>query len=231
MHNGHVPDVSIGNNCCLRPESHAKESLIFRSRASHDVSIASRVDVHTATLQVRVQILDRRANGYLSRYSGLCISFINCQFSFFAYATLFSTMSSIVVVFLGALQASLAVLLTIGYGAIASRWNLLKASSSRDISKACVRLFLPALLITNVGSELHADTAIRYVPVLSEYPQETSRRSSDTLQYGHLYTHYLLWLWAGYCGGCSHPDFQLGQFQQFASSKNFQIQPPTSLPC
>jgi hypothetical protein len=31
----------------------------------------------------------------------------------------------------------------------------------------CVRLFLPALLITNVGKELHADTAIRYVPVLS----------------------------------------------------------------
>lgn len=76
--------------------------------------------------------------------------------------------SGILPVFVGALQASLAVLLTISYGAIASRWNLLKASSSRDISKACVRLFLPALLITNVGSELHADTAIRYVPVLSK---------------------------------------------------------------
>jgi len=64
---------------------------------------------------------------------------------------------------------SLAVLLTISYGAIASRFNLLKESSSRDISKTCVRLFLPALLITNVGAELHADTAIRYVPVLSEF--------------------------------------------------------------
>jgi len=70
--------------------------------------------------------------------------------------------------FLGALQASLAVLLTISYGAVASRFILLKESSSRDISKTCVRLFLLALLITNVGAELHADTAMRYVPVLSE---------------------------------------------------------------
>ena len=70
--------------------------------------------------------------------------------------------------FLGALQASLAVLLTIGCGVIASRFNLLKESSSRDISKTCVRLFLPALLISQVGSELHVDTAFRYVPVLSK---------------------------------------------------------------
>ena len=77
--------------------------------------------------------------------------------------------SGILPSFLGALQASLAVLLTISYGAIASRFNLLKESSSRDISKTCVRLFLPALLITQVGSELHIDTAFRYVPVLSQY--------------------------------------------------------------
>jgi auxin efflux carrier family protein len=68
--------------------------------------------------------------------------------------------------FLGAVQASLTVL-TISYGVIASRTNILKSSSSRDISKMCVRLFLPALLITNVGKELHANTAIKYVPVLS----------------------------------------------------------------
>lgn len=71
--------------------------------------------------------------------------------------------------FLGALQASLAVLLTISCGVIASRMNILKSSSSRDISKICVRLFLPALLIANVGKELHADTAIRYIPVLSTF--------------------------------------------------------------
>jgi hypothetical protein len=75
--------------------------------------------------------------------------------------------SGILLIFLGAIQASLAVLLTISYGVIASKTNILKSSSSRDISKMCVRLFLPALLITNVGNELHADTAIRYVPILS----------------------------------------------------------------
>lgn len=76
--------------------------------------------------------------------------------------------SGILPSFLGAVQASLAVLLTIGYGAIASRFNLLKESSSRDISKTCVRLFLPALLITNVGSELRPENVLRYVPVLSK---------------------------------------------------------------
>ena len=74
---------------------------------------------------------------------------------------------SLVASFLGALQASLSVLLIISYGVIASQFDLLKASSGKDISKLCVRLFLPALLITNVGNELHLDTAIRYVPILS----------------------------------------------------------------
>lgn len=77
--------------------------------------------------------------------------------------------NGIVTSFLGALQASLAVLLTIGCGVIASRYSLLKESSARDISKVCVRLFLPALLIVNVGSELDIKTAARYVPVLSKY--------------------------------------------------------------
>ena len=76
--------------------------------------------------------------------------------------------SGILPSFLGALQASLAVLLTISAGAIASRYNLLKESSARDISKICVRLFLPALLIVNVGSEVEIDTAARYIPVLSK---------------------------------------------------------------
>lgn len=74
--------------------------------------------------------------------------------------------SSLLTSFLGALQASLSVLLTIGYGVIAAQYGLLKGSSAKDISKICVKMFLPALLITNVGSQLHADTAMRYVPVL-----------------------------------------------------------------
>lgn len=75
---------------------------------------------------------------------------------------------SLVTSFLGALQASLAVLLTIGYGVIAAQFDLLKASSAKDISKLCVRMFLPALLITNMGSQLHLDTVMRYVPILSK---------------------------------------------------------------
>jgi hypothetical protein len=73
---------------------------------------------------------------------------------------------SILTTFLGALQASLTVLLTISYGVLAARFNLLKESSAKDISNVCVKLFLPALLITNVGQELQPATAYRYVPVL-----------------------------------------------------------------
>ncbi|KAK5150239.1 hypothetical protein LTR04_006855, partial [Oleoguttula sp. CCFEE 6159] len=45
-------------------------------------------------------------------------------------------------------------------------FNLLSEKSAKEISKTCVRLFLPALLIVNVGSQLHLDTAMKYVPVL-----------------------------------------------------------------
>lgn len=72
--------------------------------------------------------------------------------------------------FFGALQASLAVLLTISYGVIAAQWKLLDGHSATSISKIAVRMFLPALLITNVGRELQIDTAVRYVPVLSKSP-------------------------------------------------------------
>ena len=93
--------------------------------------------------------------------------------------------SEIVTSFLGALQASLSVLLTICYGVIAAQLNLLSDSSAKDISQICVRMFLPALLITNVGSQLHADTAIRYVPILSKLPQDQlTYKSVDCLQSG-----------------------------------------------
>lgn len=65
---------------------------------------------------------------------------------------------SLVVPFLGALQASIAVLLTIFSGMLARQFNLVSEESSKDISKMCVKLFLPALLIVNVGSELHLET-------------------------------------------------------------------------
>ena len=68
--------------------------------------------------------------------------------------------------FLGALQASISVLLVIFYGVLAAQFDLLKDSTTKQISTLCVRMFLPALLVTNVGSQLHADTGLRYVPIV-----------------------------------------------------------------
>ena len=48
--------------------------------------------------------------------------------------------------FLGALQASVAVLLTIGYGVIASQYGILRDSSAKDISKLCVKMCVCAKL-------------------------------------------------------------------------------------
>ena len=97
-------------------------------------------------------------------------------------------MSDILTPFLGALQASLSVLLTIGYGIIAAQFDLLKGPATKQISTLCVRMFLPALLITNVGSQLHADTGIRYLPILSISRHIsislTNRLLMKTFQYG-----------------------------------------------
>ena len=68
--------------------------------------------------------------------------------------------------FLGALQASLAVLLTISYGVGAAQWDLLDHHAAKKINTVAVKIFLPALLITKLGSELHVDTGARYVPIL-----------------------------------------------------------------
>jgi predicted permease len=67
---------------------------------------------------------------------------------------------------LAAVQASLSVLLVISYGVLAARLKLLDSSSSKSISKICVKMFLPALLLTNIGSELHVDSAHRYLVIL-----------------------------------------------------------------
>lgn len=68
--------------------------------------------------------------------------------------------------FLGAIQASLSVLLVISYGGIAAWLNLLDGKNTKAISKICVRMFLPALLIVKIGSELHAESASRYGIIL-----------------------------------------------------------------
>jgi predicted permease len=68
--------------------------------------------------------------------------------------------------FVSAIQASLSVLLVISYGGLAAKWKLLDSGSGKAISKVCVKLFLPALLLTKIGSELHAGSADRYVIIL-----------------------------------------------------------------
>jgi hypothetical protein len=71
--------------------------------------------------------------------------------------------------FLGALQASLSVLLVIFYGVIAAQFKLLDGPTAKTISKVCVRMFLPALLITNLGSELIPARGLNYAVVLGNH--------------------------------------------------------------
>jgi predicted permease len=68
--------------------------------------------------------------------------------------------------FLAAIQASLSVVLVIFYGGIAGYLKLLDNSSTKAISKVCVKMFLPALLLTQIGSELHSGSAHRYLVIL-----------------------------------------------------------------
>lgn len=74
----------------------------------------------------------------------------------------------LIVPFTGAIQAAFSVLLTIAFGVVAAQCNLLSPNAAKEVSKLCVRMFLPALLIYKIGSNLHQDTGVRYVPVLSK---------------------------------------------------------------
>lgn len=75
-------------------------------------------------------------------------------------------LNSVLASFIAAVQASLSVLLVISYGAIAARLGLLNASSGKAISKICVKMFLPALLLVQIGSELHPGSVNRYLIIL-----------------------------------------------------------------
>ncbi|KAF1917687.1 auxin efflux carrier [Ampelomyces quisqualis] len=68
--------------------------------------------------------------------------------------------------FVAAVQASLSVLLVISYGGIAAKLGLLNSQHGKAISKICVKMFLPALLLVQIGSELHLGSANRYLIVL-----------------------------------------------------------------
>lgn len=85
--------------------------------------------------------------------------------------------------FLGALQASVAVLLTIFVGVIATQFQLIGVDSSKEISKVAVRLFLPALLIVNVGGQLHSDTVCIFIENITIRHFHSHRDSSNNHQY------------------------------------------------
>lgn len=67
--------------------------------------------------------------------------------------------------FLGAIQASLSVVIVIATGCAAARLKLLDSKSSKAISKLSVRILLPALLITKIGSQLDLDS-IRWYAII-----------------------------------------------------------------
>ncbi|KAF1961955.1 hypothetical protein CC80DRAFT_488334 [Byssothecium circinans] len=74
--------------------------------------------------------------------------------------------SELVVPFVGALEASVSVLLTIVFGVLSAQFNLLSVKAAKEVSRTCVRMLLPALLIYKIGSNLHQDTGVRYVPII-----------------------------------------------------------------
>lgn len=78
-----------------------------------------------------------------------------------------NTVADIVIPFLGAIQASISVLLTVWVGVAAAQWGLLNDDSSKHVSRVCVKVFLPFLLISNLGEQLRLDTVLLYIPILS----------------------------------------------------------------
>ncbi|ORY10708.1 membrane transport protein-domain-containing protein [Clohesyomyces aquaticus] len=74
--------------------------------------------------------------------------------------------SELLAPFLGAIQASFSVLLTIFFGVLTGQFGLLSSNAAKEVSRTCVRMFLPALLIYEIGSELDQETGVRYVPIL-----------------------------------------------------------------
>lgn len=103
--------------------------------------------------------------------------------------------SSLKVSFIGALEAVLSVLLTLSYGVGAAWYGLIHDRSVTDISRLCVNIFLPGLLLTNVGEHLSLDSLRDYISVFStstdvcEGPTR-ERLILAVLQFGHWYMHF-----------------------------------------
>ena len=69
--------------------------------------------------------------------------------------------------FVAALQAAISVLFTILWGVLAGYFEVLDDYSAQKLSQLCVTILLPALLVTNIGSELNPDNVARYSAILS----------------------------------------------------------------
>jgi predicted permease len=74
--------------------------------------------------------------------------------------------SSLLSAFVGAIQASLSVLLVISYGSLAAHLGLLDSKNGKAISKISVKMFLPALLLVQLGTEMRPGAAHRYLIVV-----------------------------------------------------------------
>ncbi|KAL2841320.1 auxin efflux carrier [Aspergillus pseudodeflectus] len=68
--------------------------------------------------------------------------------------------------FVGALQACVSVVLTLGYGVLTRHFGLIQTSSIHDVSGLGVKVFLPALILVHLGEQLKLDNAMNYLPVL-----------------------------------------------------------------
>ncbi|KAL3463629.1 auxin efflux carrier [Aspergillus heterothallicus] len=73
---------------------------------------------------------------------------------------------SLLTSFLGALQACVSVLFTLGYGVLTRHFGLIQTSSIHDVSGLGVKVFLPALILVHLGEQLKLENAMNYVPVL-----------------------------------------------------------------
>ncbi|KAF9009476.1 hypothetical protein BDQ17DRAFT_1397775 [Cyathus striatus] len=75
--------------------------------------------------------------------------------------------SAIATSLLGALQASFSVLLTLSFGVFAAHVGMIDGSTASNISSLCRNLFLPALLITNIGEQLTSQNVTNYLPIFA----------------------------------------------------------------
>ncbi|KAJ3567529.1 hypothetical protein NP233_g6302 [Leucocoprinus birnbaumii] len=74
--------------------------------------------------------------------------------------------SASIIAISGALQGSLSVIITILYGVAAARFNIVSPTTTRDVSRLCADILLPALLFTSIGKNLSFSQLLLYLPIV-----------------------------------------------------------------